>query len=382
MLNRYNNININTKGKEKEICYSVKSREIFLFITDCFCYEIKNPDKNRNYFIKITLLSSPFLIELKKNNSMKRLLAGLYRIKEKPDPGLEAGIGTVSALTPGSSIPAIKTFPEKIMDGHQAKISDLLICTEYTCQHINPLSCGCEELRTELWQENPARIKHPAGFQRGENDRLEARRVTACAVHFQDISRLFSIQEKYLTDLKQPVSGQEIPICNKSRCPGQLMYRRCFMNGMACAGKSGSMKSLIESPAVAVVETDAKIQKLPDRNGTLEYQRELLSSIKGVDEKPAVKMIAETNVFRDFDNARKVCCHTGVMTFKYGFGSSTRLCSKVSQMTGKSIKTLLHTADLIATGKLRDYCAKKNKMSVLNAVRDRLIITGLLYQYF
>ncbi|MDR0667774.1 MAG: IS110 family transposase, partial [Prevotellaceae bacterium] len=69
----------------------------------------------------------------------------------------------------------------------------------------------------------------------------------------------------------------------------------------------------------------------------------------GVGERTAVKMIVETNGFRDFDNARKFCCHAGVAPFKYDSGSSVRSRCRVSQRADKSIKALLHMAALIVS---------------------------------
>jgi transposase len=94
-------------------------------------------------------------------------------------------------------------------------------------------------------------------------------------------------------------------------------------------------------------------------------------------------MIVETGAFRDFDSARRFCCHAGVAPFKYDSGSSVRSRSKVFSRADKSIKALLHMAALSAAirmkGKLNDcYLRKvaegKNKMLVINAVRDKLVM--------
>jgi transposase len=116
----------------------------------------------------------------------------------------------------------------------------------------------------------------------------------------------------------------------------------------------------------------------------LSNQHKLLCSIDGVGEKTAVKMIVETNAFKDFDNARKFCCHAGVAPFEYSSGSSIRSRNRVSNKADKSIKALLHMAALVVAtrkknGELREYYLKKiaegkNKMSVLNAIRAKLVM--------
>jgi transposase len=95
-----------------------------------------------------------------------------------------------------------------------------------------------------------------------------------------------------------------------------------------------------------------------------------------------VKVIVETNAFRDFTDARKFCCHAGVAPFSYTSGSSIRSRNRVSHRADKSIKSLLHMGALTAAtrskGELHEYYLKKvsegkNKMSVLNAVRAKLV---------
>jgi transposase len=95
-----------------------------------------------------------------------------------------------------------------------------------------------------------------------------------------------------------------------------------------------------------------------------------------------IEMIVETNAFRDFQDLRKFCCHVGVAPFSFSSGSSLRSRNRVSCQADKSIKALLHMAALsVATrmdGELRGYFIRKvaqgkNKMSVLNALRAKLI---------
>jgi len=78
------------------------------------------------------------------------------------------------------------------------------------------------------------------------------------------------------------------------------------------------------------------------------------------------------------------CCHAGVAPFQYTSGSSVHSKNRVSHKADKSIKSLLHMASLsVATikkdGELREFYLRKvaegkNKMSVLNAIRKKLIL--------
>jgi transposase len=96
-------------------------------------------------------------------------------------------------------------------------------------------------------------------------------------------------------------------------------------------------------------------------------------------------MIVFTNAFKDFECGRKFCCYSGVAPFQYSSGSSVHSKNKVSHRADKSIKSLLHLAAVVAAtrkkdGKLKEYYLRKvaegkNKMSVLNAIRGKIVLT-------
>ena len=151
-----------------------------------------------------------------------------------------------------------------------------------------------------------------------------------------------------------------------------------------CRIKSNRLNRQLNELNLSITEIEQEIERLIDEDETLKRQHELLTSIDGIGEKVAVKMIVETNAFKDFDNGRQFCCHAGVAPFRYDSGSSIRSRNKVSNQADKSIKSFLHMVALVVAtrmkeGELREYYLRKvaegkNKMSVLNAVRAKLVL--------
>jgi transposase len=178
----------------------------------------------------------------------KKLIIGIDVSKEKLDLCLQSDDRSVSEWTVNNSSPAIKASLEKTVREQKMEVSELLICAEYTGQYVYPLCCVCEELKIDLWLENPAQIKHSSGVQRGKNDRMDARRIAAYAMRFQDKIRLFSLPEKKLESLKQLVSERDMYICDKGKYQGQLTDQKRFMNEKDYVSKSVRMTVLIESP--------------------------------------------------------------------------------------------------------------------------------------
>jgi transposase len=313
---------------------------------------------------------------------MKKLIIGIDVSKEKLDLCLQSGGTVVSEWRLSNTTTAIRSSLKEVLCRHGVDVAELLICAEYTGQYTYPLCCACRALHVDLWLENPAQIKFCSGVQRGKDDKVDARRIAAYALRFQDNIRLFSLPGEQMGTLKQLISERDLYMCDKGKYQGQLTDQKRFMGAADYAGKAIRMKHLIKNLEAAIAEIEARIQELIDSNADLKRQHELLLSIDGIGERTAVKMIVETNAFRDFEHARKFCCHAGVAPFRYDSGSSIRSRCKVSQRADKSIKTILHMAALTvatrAKGELHDYYERKvaegkNKMLVLNAVRAKLV---------
>lgn len=313
---------------------------------------------------------------------MKKIVIGVDVSKKKLDLCLLSGEQVVLEWSVENCATSIRSSLSDALKRFGAAPSEALVCAEYTGQYTYPLGCACEAVRVDLWLENPAQIKHSSGVQRGKSDRQDAQRIAAYARRFQDRARLFSLPEKPLATLRQLVSERDLYMVDRSKYRGQLTDQKRFMDKSDYAAKAHRLKSLLSGLEAAIAEVDARIKALVEGDATLKRQYDLLVSIDGVGERTAVKMIAATNAFRDFDSARKFCCHAGVAPFRYDSGSSVRSRSRVSQRADKSIKALLHMAALCAStrmkGELHGYYERKvaegkNKMSVLNAVRAKLV---------
>jgi len=315
---------------------------------------------------------------------MQKLVIGLDVSKEKLDLCLKSGDNVLKELVLPNVFDKIKSSFKCLLKEHGCKASDVLVCAEYTGQYTYPLGCACEELGIDLWLENPSQIKFSSGIQRGKNDKLDARKIAAYAIRFQDKARLFSLPEKNIASLKQLISERDLYISDKGKYQGQLNDQKQFMSKIDYEKKSKRLKKLIKDLETCITSIESEIERLIGSDETLSKQHKLLCSIDGIGDKTAVKMIVETNAFKDFDNARKFCCHAGVAPFEYSSGSSIRSRNRVSNKADKSIKALLHMAALVVAtrkkdGELREYYIKKvaegkNKMSVLNAIRAKLVL--------
>ena len=313
---------------------------------------------------------------------MKKTVIGIDVSKEKLDYCLRNEEKVLKETIVDNTISVIKSSLKELLKEHS--LTDLLLCAEYTGQYTYPLCCVCEELGIDLWLENPAQIKYRSGVQRGKNDKLDARKIADYALRYQDKVQLFTLPEKAIATLKQLLSERGMYLSDKGKYQGQLTDQKRFMSEEDYAKKSRRLRRQIKELEASIAEIEREIEELIKNDDMLARQHELLLSVDGIGEQTAVKMIVETNAFRDFDNGRQFCCHAGVAPFKYDSGTSVRSRNRISNRADKSIKALLHMAALsVATrkkdGELHEYYERKvaegkNKMSVLNAVRAKLVL--------
>ena len=109
---------------------------------------------------------------------------------------------------------------------------------------------------------------------------------------------------------------------------------------------------------------------------------QLITSVNGIGFVTASYILVTTNEFINISDPKKYACYSGVVPFEHTSGTSIRGKNRVSQMANKKIKTLLHMAALTAIkmkGEIQDYYLRKvkegkNKMSILNAIRNKLVL--------
>jgi transposase len=140
-------------------------------------------------------------------------------------------------------------------------------------------------------------------------------------------------------------------------------------------------KKLIEAIDVQIKKIEMDIERSIVEDDELRGKAELTRSVPGVGKVVSWMMILKTDGFTSMSDPRKMACYCGVMPFDHESGTSIRYRRRVSVFADKKMKSLLHLAAMSAirlNNQLRIYYLRKveegkNKMSVLNAVRNKII---------
>jgi len=127
----------------------------------------------------------------------------------------------------------------------------------------------------------------------------------------------------------------------------------------------------VESKIIAILNEDENLKSL--------YR--VIASVVGIGFVTAINLMVHTNGFTILKGSRKLACCCGVAPFPYSSGTSVRGKTRVHYMSNKKLKCNLRMASLTAVkldAGLKIYYERKvaegkNKMSVLNAVKIKLL---------
>lgn len=270
---------------------------------------------------------------------------------------------------------AIKKFLKKFKEQE-----NVLIAMENTGRYNNILYKVLIDYSFTVYVINPLHLKKSMGLVRGKNDKVDSERIA-----------LFLVKNYMELEAWKPTSLiiEKIKLLNAER-----KHRVKIRAGLLAQSKDKEFINQINDKELQLLndklisiltkqieKIEEIIYKLICQEEQLVDQYKRIQSIPGVGKVLAFNMLVKTDGFTTISSPRQMACYAGVVPFDYQSGSSIRRKPKVSSMADKELKTLLHLAAMSAIRLKNDlaiyYHRKveegKNKMSVLNAVRNKII---------
>jgi transposase len=260
---------------------------------------------------------------------------------------------------------------------------ETLICMEFTGIYNSALVDYLSSKKSLLWVEMAMKIKKSEGFERGSNDKSDAIKIARYAFRYQERKQLWSPADECLNKIKHLIAQRDRIIDNINR----LIVPVKELREVGCIEQAKQMEKLQKTVISKLEKTreniEALIAKLVDSNKEVSQKVKRVKSIKGVGPVTAVAFLVYTKGYSSFDNGKQLACYSGVVPFiKKQSGISIKSKPRVSPFANKKLKRLLHLCALSAIQhdkELKAYyerkiLAKKNKMSVINAVRNKLVL--------
>jgi len=263
----------------------------------------------------------------------------------------------------------------------QIDLEKTLVCAEHTGHFGNKLINVAVKLGLNLWMESAYRIIHSQGLIRGKNDRTDAFRIMEYAKRYQDKAMLMTPTPKSVELLKRLSSERDLIVRDLAKFKSQLKQEAGFFDKEYFSQKKKRIDKLMKANEKILKEVESEIDQILASDPELKKNLDRITAIEGVGRQTAVATLVATENFTKFTDPKKFACHSGCAPFRYESGTSRKSAHKVSHKADKNLKRIYHMAavsTLTTKGELRQYYDRKvaegkNKMSVINVIRAKLI---------
>jgi transposase len=272
-------------------------------------------------------------------------------------------------------------FDELIKEDPFFDIKTTLVCLEHTGIYANVLLVFFAKAGASICIEMALQIKNSQGMQRGKSDQVDAHRIAQYAFKNRNEIRLWKPTRPQVQKLKALLTLRDrlVRIGNQLEVP--LKEGDGFIDAAIQKELRASSKASVRAVQKDIEKVEKAIDRLIGQDETLKKQFDLVTSVTGIGPIIAYNMIVTTNEFKSITEAKKYACYAGVAPFENTSGTSVKGKPRVSKLANMDIKKLLYlgaTSAIQHSQELKSYYERKvaegkKKMSVINAVRNKLI---------
>jgi len=277
---------------------------------------------------------------------------------------------------------AISCFIKELSNLQGFELGKTVFCMEHTGIYTAHLLSGLHKRKANICLEPATQIRNSLGNIRGKNDKIDAIRIAEYACKSSEYLSLWAPKRVVVQHLAHLAATRSRLIKAKNMLTVSLREAGSFLTKeilkQNCALCSRTVKA-IESD---LEKTEKAMDQIITSDEELKRLFGLVTSVSGIGMITAAQIIITTNEFKDIKDPKKYACYSGVAPFTKESGLfKGKAC--ISHMANKKVKTLLHMSALVAiqhNTDLKEFyhrkvdMEKKNKMSVINAVRNKLIL--------
>ena len=252
---------------------------------------------------------------------------------------------------------------------------------ENTGLYHRTLASYLNNLKATVWVENGSQIKWSIGIQRGKTDKIDAKRIREYAIRHVDKVKPYSKRDvdlQQLADLlalrrrlKDSYTKLLVPL-KELKSTGVLDHVETVEEAM-----SASLQALKND----IRNVEKSIKNLIAKSEQLKEIYTYVTSVKSIGFVAACHLMIYTDCFTRFKSAKQIASYSGIAPFEYKSGTSIKGKTRVHHLANKNLKTILHMcaiSSLAHNEEMKIYAARKvnegkNKMLVLNAIRNKLL---------
>ena len=269
---------------------------------------------------------------------------------------------------------------ETIFKSTKCRKQDLYFCFENTGKYSKMLSVFLDSQGILFVMASALDIKHSLGLTRGKNDKIDARRIARYAYEKRDIIKPTVLPGANIDKIKSLLSLREKLVKHRTAYKNGITdLNDCYREGETLIIKEIQQR-LIESLTDEVKNVEKEILSIITMDPSMSNNFKLILSVRGIGKILGFYLIAFTENFTSFINARSFACFAGTAPFDYTSGKYKGK-TKVHPYANRQIKSLLNLAAMSVVkikGEYREYYEKRvaagnNKMSALNIIRNKIL---------
>lgn len=269
----------------------------------------------------------------------------------------------------------ITTFFKQLAD------RPLTVCMENTGRYGWCLLEVLQNYCFKVYVVSPLHLSKSLGLTRGKSDRIDAKRIARFAIKNHSEMKEWKPSSPAVQQLGVLLSERRRTVKLIKQTKAQIKEADIIPEPSLKRLSVTNSKALIATAQKCLKKIETAIRKLIKEDQQLNEQANNLQSVPGIGPVACCYLLVKTKGFSTIRSPRQFACYAGVAPFEHTSGTSVRGKSRVSAMADKEVKTVLHMAALRAVrlpGELQEYYHRKvgegkNKMAVLNAVRNKLI---------
>ncbi|SOD17639.1 IS110 family transposase [Pedobacter xixiisoli] len=282
----------------------------------------------------------------------------------------------------GNNTYEIQNFIKAAKQEHGVSIRSSVFGMEQTGIYCNHLLAVLEKIKANVIVQNALHIKNSLGTIRGKNDKLDSQRIARYLLKSRDELLLRQVKRPIILELTRLTALRERLISVQTSLRTPLGEETSFIQKTASDVNKKLCEGTLSSLANDIIGIEDYIRKLWKSDERLNRLMAIITSLKGVGDVTALKIILTTNEFLDINDHKKFACYCGVAPFEYKSGTSVRLRTRVSKHSNRQMKSLMHTCAVSAKRfdpELASYFHRrtvvdgKPKMSVINAIRFKML---------
>lgn len=305
---------------------------------------------------------------------MKKVVIGIDISSKTLDICLKQG-GQVSYSIIDNEVRSIKSFFKKY-----AK-EEVVVAMENTGRYNWNLLEVLPSFDFEVYVISPLHLKRSTGLVRGKSDKVDAQRICLFIEKNKSEMRQWKPAPMAVRRLKVLLTERDSRVKMKRRLLNQQRDYKLMKEISLDRELLKLNRKMIEAIDQQLKKIEADIEKTIELDEQLKSQARLIRSVPGVGKVVSWMVLAKTEGFSLINDPRKMACYCGVVPFEFQSGTSIRNRPRVSMYADKSMKSVLHLAAMSAirlNNDLRRYYIRKveqgkNKMCVLNAIRNKII---------